>query len=654
MKPLSATLLAALKAPSHRPYVKVEVVDRVGAVGRINWQRLYSGAEPDFHHALTLAGDGSLVRARMDPATLNIFYMRVPNPGPGANFSQWRLLSMGTSGLALVATGAQVYLFWGNGDSVYYCYSSDYGENFGSPTNMGAPEPFFPVGWLAAAAKSNGDLALFATVGGTVFTRTRTAGAWSDWQGWTNNLATITGIAACYYRDWNVALAGQDTQGSRGVWTCIYGDGYASPAGYWTSLQLLTVASSTSNIQFRCPSIAYPDVFRLFLVEKHSGLEAYVRPFWSYSLPGEDFSANLWREPIPFDLSAEYGVAIAPSGLWLSCPFGVWQGAFSQAAAEVTGDVAGLVAVAEPYSGRVRVELDNSSGKFNTIGSGPLEAVKEGSQLKVSLGYYTSAGAEVASPQVYWIEGWEYGRGPRGSFFILEGEDGWGWLASWKARRQFGWGAGEKTVGQLLAFFLARAGLKLTVLSQSSFASGHRPAFTLHPGASGEEAVRRLLERVEDRVFFRGEEGYLKYLNPQETVTYSYGTDHPLLSSRYASSSLSVNRVQVYGSGVMTELYSWEGVERVLDRLLQVHDLNLTTSAQAQQRGQAQRVAARRAATSQEIEVAPHPGQELYDVVDITDPPTGLNGAQRRVEGMELAFSPASARFSLRLRLSGV
>jgi hypothetical protein len=67
MRQLSATLLATQKASSHIPYVKVEAKNTIAGVVRYDWSRLYTGAEDDYYHAVTMPGDGSLIRVRITP-----------------------------------------------------------------------------------------------------------------------------------------------------------------------------------------------------------------------------------------------------------------------------------------------------------------------------------------------------------------------------------------------------------------------------------------------------------------------------------------------------------------------------------------------------------------------------------------------------------
>src|SRR3990172_9921637 len=87
MRTLSAPLLAAQKSASGEPYVQGEVTERIANVRRLRWERLYTGSEPDAHHAVTMPADGSLIRARSDGGQL--YYQRTASPGPASDFSTW-------------------------------------------------------------------------------------------------------------------------------------------------------------------------------------------------------------------------------------------------------------------------------------------------------------------------------------------------------------------------------------------------------------------------------------------------------------------------------------------------------------------------------------------------------------------------------------
>src|SRR3972149_2815244 len=91
MRQLSATLSAAQKKPAATPYVRVTAVKKAWGVVRLDWSRLYNGSEDDYYHAVTMPGDGSLVRGRITPpaASRKLYRQRAATPGPGSDFSQW-------------------------------------------------------------------------------------------------------------------------------------------------------------------------------------------------------------------------------------------------------------------------------------------------------------------------------------------------------------------------------------------------------------------------------------------------------------------------------------------------------------------------------------------------------------------------------------
>ncbi len=95
MRTLTSTLLAAQKEATRTPYVKVEARNKIAGVVRLDWTRLYTGSEDDYFHAVTMPGDGSLIRARISlPVDGGKLYrQRVPNPGPSSDFSTWTYTS---------------------------------------------------------------------------------------------------------------------------------------------------------------------------------------------------------------------------------------------------------------------------------------------------------------------------------------------------------------------------------------------------------------------------------------------------------------------------------------------------------------------------------------------------------------------------------
>jgi hypothetical protein len=217
------------------------------------------------------------------------------------------------------------------------------------------------------------------------------------------------------------------------------------------------------------------------------------------------------------------------------------------------------------------------------------------------------------------------------------------------------WTAGEKNVFGILQYLFARAGLEFSASAASTASNNLSHPFTVHPGENGRAAVLRLLAMVPDVVFVRGEFAFLTEPLSSEASDYAYGTDHRIYSGRYADEPLEADRVQVFGSGVFGERFDWPAVSSDYDRLRQVDDRNVATVAQAEARADYVLRAAAMAATEGEIVLPVNCGQELYDVVEVTDPQAGLSVAKRRVTGLALRFSTGTRpAYELRLRLGGL
>jgi hypothetical protein len=640
------------------PYVLVRVSERIAHTVRLRWERLYTGSEPESHHASTVPSDGSLLRARSIGGQL--YYQRVANPGPGSNFSSWTSLASvsATAGLALASRGSSVLLFSVHTDNVtiHVRESVDSGATFGSPVTVATASG--AVTWMAAALKSDGTALLVYSVGATVYRVKRVNGVWGSPAAWSHSLASVSGLACNQYFDFDIAVAGSQSSGVAGLWTVIYGDGYSQALDTWSPLMELTQASAGSSVQFRAPSLAVMGRYRLFFVEKYTGSQAYSRAYWTHLAPGQAFVSNTWREPIAMEMEGDLGLAAAAESAygWLSTPSGVWRASLSAPVLELGEDVLETYAETRPQEGRLRVVLRNDDGRYNDLSGGAYAAIRRGSQVDLSPGYVTASGPVASPGPRYWIEGWDYVNDRGRALFVLHASDAWALLANWLARRQFTWNAGEKTVYGLLQFVLGRAGLGFGALSASDAVTSLSPAFTIQPAESGEAAVSRLLAMVPDVLLVSGEYGYLVNPTAAQATDYEYGVEHAILEGRYGFRSASFNRVQVFGQSLMVEDFDWTGVGDIYDRLHQAHDRNLTSTAAAQDRADALLRHQEMQADDDEVLVPVNCGQELYDVVEVTDPRAGLSAARRRVLSMSLRYvrdRPTPA-YEMRLRLGAV
>ncbi|MFC1943701.1 hypothetical protein ACFLWO_03910 [Chloroflexota bacterium] len=661
MRSLSSTLLAAQKEAT--PYVKVEARNRIAGVLRLDWERLYDGTEDDYFHALTMPCDGSLIRARITLPVdgRKLYRQRVPNPGPSSDFSTWTYTNQYNCIVAAAASlGAEVSIFWINSSrEIRRIKSTDYGVNWGNPELIDY-SPTTAINGLAAAYKPNGDLAIFFADQATLYVKKHISGSWQSKAAWDKTTGNLSGVAAVYDADWNLVITGKDSADNFKLWSLIYGDGGDVASGTWSDLKEFALAPSDGNFEYGRAFMDKPDVYRCFYIEEFTGTEAYNRPFWSHSVLDASFLGSLWREPVPFDHSSEYGMAIAHHGdyCWLSTPYGVWRAKLTEESMDLTADVLSLSQEAGESQGRLTVELRNDDGRYASLPS-PLAI---GCQLEVSPGYVTSQGNEVSSGQTFILEAYEHtSSGGKASLFLYA-VDGWGQINIWIARHQFRWNkaSSEMSVKQILEFVLARVGLKLEVKSQSSVITSFYPDFAIYSNSQGDIIIRKLLSFVPDVLFIEGSKAYV--VNPQssDNSVYSYGQAHPIIEGRYRKGAWELNRVQVEGydpvedERIVKDTFAWSHIASLYDRLNQLEDRNIDTVAKAEQRGEAYLREAEIESAGGTVRIPVNCGQQLYDVIDITDIRAGISAEKKRVLGLTLIYNPRRGEYEQRLLLGAV
>jgi len=113
--------------------------------------------------------------------------------------------------------------------------------------------------------------------------------------------------------------------------------------------------------------------------------------------------------------------------------------------------------------------------------------------------------------------------------------------------------------------------------------------------------------------------------------------------------------VQVEGdNSIIADSFEWDEIDKLYDRLRQLEDKNLDTVAEAQQRAEAYLRQAEIESNSGEIQIPVNCGQQLYDVIDITDSRAGLNAEKKRVLGLILVHNPRRGEYEERLSLGAV
>jgi hypothetical protein len=664
MREITSTLSDAQKQAAAVPYVKIEAINKMAGVIRHDWTRLYTGSEPDYYHALTMPADGSFIRARITlPAdSRKLYRQRVASPGPGSDFSQWTHTSQYNAiVVAAASVGAEASLFWINTSrEVRRIKSTDYGANWGSPELLDY-SPTTAIYGLAAAYKPGGDLAIFFADQGTLYVKKCVSGQWQTRAAWDKSTGNLSEVAASYDGDWNLMVTGKDTPGNFKLWSLVYGDGGAVPAGSWSALREITAAPSGGDFEYRQPFLDKTVVCRCFFIEKFTGSEAYNRPFRSHAVPGTSYADGLWREPVPFNLSSEYGLAMAHDSNygWLASPGGVWRALLAVQSLDLTADVVSVRQEAGEAAGGLTAELRNDDGRYAAPGQGSLSVLDIGSQLEFSPGYVTAAAGETSPGLTFCLESYEHTSAGGKASLVLRALDGWAALGEWKARHQFRWNktTDDTNVLEIMSFILARAGLHLEVKSQSVVITGFYPDFTVSPEDNGREVIQKLLSFVPDVIYIEGNRAYLVNPSASDNEVYSYGEGHQIFEGNYRRAAMKTNRVQVegYGTGmILADSFDWGEIDRLDDRLRQVEDRDLNTVAEAQQRWQSHLREAEIESAGGSILIPVNCGQQLYDVIAVTDARAGLDAEKRRVLGMVLGYYPRRGEYRQRLQLGAV
>jgi len=215
-----------------------------------------------------------------------------------------------------------------------------------------------------------------------------------------------------------------------------------------------------------------------------------------------------------------------------------------------------------------------------------------------------------------------------------------------------------KSVWQILYQLLARAGIKLTntpAKPQSSAINNFYPDFTVNPGTQGDSAIRRLLSFVPDKLVFRGQEAFTKNPLASEESCYSYGTDHAIFNGKYTD-AVTVSRARAIGrdasdNRILEEAQDWDLLGLAIDQLEQDYDPNLQTAARAQERADAILRQMSLRAERGNLVIPTNVGQELLDIVEVTDERCGISEENYRILAIQTDYDRRQGIYTQRLAL---
>jgi hypothetical protein len=671
MRTLSATLLAAQKKAHRFPYVEAKVYDYEQGIKRLTWARLYTGSETDNHHGIAFDGQGSMHRIRAAAGDI-LYRQKITDPDEDSDYSQWTQIATDCAGpCAIAACGARVYIFYKTtGNVLWKYYSHDYGQSWDDAQLVS----YADVLSMAACWWGTGDIVVCFALksnqlnGITLDTSTQTVNQ-HTWFDSNHPLLATYGIGATFNAFWpccEIVFAGKESDtpyNHYDLFRTWFSDSYNFGA-----LESLLTSPDGEDATYEYPDCHLPasvqayETNRIIAVEKFAGTTAYTRPLACHMVKGTYWSDTAFTEPKPFlDIAPAYGLRLqsASDYWWLEKPDGIWRAPRpADSPLDLTGDI---IALSQSSHSTLVLVLDNSRGQYASPGQGKLADLKKRSEVVLKLGYKATAGNETSGAGTYWIDSWEYSSKPNMSRFILTCLDGWGLAGRWAARYQMRWNKDEvnpRSVWQILYQLLARVGIKLTntpAKPQSSAINNFYPDFAINPGTRGGSAIRKLLSFVPDRLVFRGQEAFTKNPLADEESCYSYGTDHVVLAGQYAdrvflSRARAIGR-DAEGNRILREAMDWDLLALAIDQLEQDYDPNLQTATCAQERADAMLRQALLQAQLGILTVPTNCGQELLDVIEVTDERCGISEEEYRVLAIQTDYDRRQGKYEQRLTI---
>ncbi|WP_236886623.1 hypothetical protein [Dehalococcoides mccartyi] len=419
-------------------------------------------------------------------------------------------------------------------------------------------------------------------------------------------------------------------------------------------LDLLRGLYSYSAVSMDCP-----DVFRVCYLENYTGNVADKRAFLSHLVADNSFSDNIWCESVPTSMNSEFGFAMEHDGqyVYLAGVNRIYRAKIVQNSLEIGADILRLEFVCGSLKGSLAAELDNSSGRYNSAGSGELDMLSPGSEIEFAPGYETVNGAEHGPGQLYIIQSLERRISEGKSSLLIRAEDSFCRLKRWRATNQMRWNrsSSQLSVRGILGYVLSKAGIRMDVLSASAQLDNFYPDFTIHVGDDGFGLLDKLLSFVPDLVFLQGHCVYSLYPQEADSPVYSYGFNHPVYSGIYADTFNEVNRVVLEGMDSSSHLFMvqgflWDEIYQNHDLTLRLYDRNINTLAQAEERLDS---CFRKAVLKQQmgqIVVPINCGQQLFDVVNINQ----LETFVRRINGIRMVYEPGKGIYRQELSLGRV
>ena len=586
---------------------------------------------------------------------------------------------------AIAAHGAKVYIFWRKNDNtIRKYYSHDYGANW-TDAELSA---YSNADSMAAAWWSTGNIVVLVTTNSTVAdgelnaivldSSDQSKAEYTHTEAVAHPILNFYGIGITYAASPEkmcIVFAAKE-DGSLYDFYALYRTELSSLYN-WLSLDYFITVPHGEDINYQYPDVHLPpsspqayEHCQFTAVELFAGDTAYSRPLRFNAVKSSEFSEMAYTEPIPFlNISSTYGLRIQSTTdyFWAERPDGVWRAPRPPGTALDLSD--DIVSLKQSIPGDLVVELDNSSGKYATPGSGAIALLKQRSELVLKLGYKTTAGDESSLAGTYWIDSWEWTSSKGKASFVLHCIDGGELSGKYLAHTQLRWNdsaVNPKTTWELLKAVLCRFGICLVNAgNRSTPITSLQPQLLVNPGQSGRSVVSRLLAMVPDLLDYQHySSGYsctvatTKEPRTTDTSDYEYKNAagfHSVLEGFYRETT-PLSQVRSKGrdasdNPLLASSFDWDLLGLSIDNFQPAYDPELQTETRNQERADALLRKSALQAEGAQIVVPVNCGQELFDIVTVTDERCGVTAALYRVMAIQVDYSPRNGRYAHLLTL---
>ena len=641
MKPISASLKSHQRGRDRVPHVRAIVRGERWGVPVLPWERLYRGEEDDCPHALTVTGNGAVVRVRNNGGALGV--SRAAKPGPQSAWGAWTSLGQAEegTGVALAARRNEALLLSvaSGGRELVLRRSTDGGATW-SATRTLVRESAAIARVAVAVRASDGDACAFYTQGTNVLKRLRRRGgtwdaaavAWNRGGG----VLALTGIAAMHDgSDYRLVVTGRaDPSGAKHAWAAFLGD-TVLPENLWSGLAVIAESDASSGREFGGPAIfrAGGSGQRAAFAAREAGGRPAARVYTSHPPALSGGNPEYWSEPEPHEATSAHGLAVATAdgaNVWGATPDGVWR-ARRTGSSDVSERLIEASWRLAPFATRARVVLDDSDGG--------LAGVAPGRTVEVAPGYRSGpeSAPEYGLPLTALVDRVIRESGDGRARVVLECSGHWERLAAWRAPQVWQSAAGERSREQIFWRVCAKAGIAVAGQGGADW-SASRPAFAIAPGESGLSVARRLLGTTRVAVYPDGD--LLTVTVPPDEIIERYGSaGHPTHSVGLGQGAPEANWVRARGPASDADAHDFASIYRDGQRLRLVRSLDAGSGTEALDDAAAALERERRERRAGLLVAPFHPGQELFDAIAVTDTALGLDGRHYRVVELGMEYS---------------